>query len=185
MAEFNPDEYLKEKEKEEFDPDAYLAGDEEDPSILKDLAREGVKALPMAGSVAGGILAGGPTLGAAALGGSALGAMAGKAAQNLIETYAFDEPVKPVEEQVKELGQEAVYDVAGNVTGEKIIAPVAGLAMKGVGIAYNKLAGGISKIPEPVMETMQTRYRNVENIPDVAEQADFILLAREEARIAA
>ena len=175
MSEFNPDEYLKQKELEEFNPDKYLAGNSpSEMSTGRLLAKGATNTLPMAGSLAGAAIAGGPTLGLGALTGSALGAMAGKAAQTLIEENFFNEPVKPMEEKLMELPKEGAYDVVGNLTGEKILGPAANLAMKGVGKVYNKVAGGISKIPETVMETMGSRYNQVNEISDVAERADVI-----------
>lgn len=173
MEKFNPDEYLKQKEsEEEFNPDWYLSDGVEEDSLLRDAAKVATESLPMAGSVVGGFLAGGPTLGAAAVGGSALGAMAGKAAQTLIEENFLNEKPKSMQEKILELPKEAAYDVAGNVTGEKFLGPLTEYGLKGFGKVYNKVAGGISKIPEQVMETMQKRYGDVDDISDVAFAAD-------------
>lgn len=170
MAEFNPDAYIAEKEKESaFDPDAYLAEKtKEEESSLKQLGRAFTDYLPVAGSIAGGAIAGGPTLGAAALGGSALGAMAGKAAQTLIEENFFNEKPKSLEEKFIELPKEAAYDVAGNVTGEKIIAPVAKLAGKGL----LKTASSMSGVPEQVITHYSENMPAVDKIQDLPDYAD-------------
>ena len=169
MAEFNPDEYLSEK-KEEFNPDWYLSEGTDENSTLKDIARVATKSLPMVGSVGGGIIAGGPTLGAAALGGSALGAMAGRAAQTLIEENFLDEKPKSIEEKVTELPKEAVYDVAGNLVGGKIVGPALGALAK----PLTKLSSAFSGVPEQSIETYAKNYDDVTKIDDVALEADRI-----------
>lgn len=170
MAEFNPDEYLKNKELEEFDPDLYLSEEPEEPSLLKDFAKAATKTLPAAGSIAGGVIAGGPTLGAAALGGSALGAMAGKAAQTLIEENFFNEPVKTLEEKITELPKEAVYDVAGNLVGGGVVAPLAKKALT----PLKYFASGFSGVPEQVIETYAKNMDDVNKIDNVLLEADKI-----------
>lgn len=175
MEKFNPDEYLKQKESEdEFNPDWYLSKGVDDDSLSQDAVKVAAESLPMVGSVVGGAIAGGPTLGAATLGGSALGAMAGKAAQTLIEENFLNRKPKTIEEKLLELPKEAAYDVAGNVIGGKILGPVVDYGLNSLGKVYNKVAGGISKIPEPVMETMQKRYGDVDEISDVAFAADTL-----------
>lgn len=169
MAEFNPDEYLKEKEKETaFDPDQYLSEKTSKDSTLKDLAKVATEALPVAGSIAGGLIAGGPTLGAAALGGSALGAMAGKSAQTLIEENFFNEKPKTLEEKFLELPKEAVYDVVGNVTGEKVIAPIANLVGKGL----LKTSSAMSGVPKEVISHYGDNIKAIDQIQDLPDYAD-------------
>lgn len=187
MAEFNPDEYLAEKDKEaEFDPDEYLAEpDSELVSDIKDFSREAVKALPVIGSVAGGSLAAGaatiPSAGTltspAYLAGSAVGAGAGKALQTLIEENLLNEPKKSLEEKFTEIPKEVAYDVAGNVTGEKLIAPLA----KGIGAGAKKVASSLSGVPEGLITNLSKNYEAVGKIDDVALEADRIRQAAQDS----
>lgn len=185
MAEFNPDEYLAKKEPE-FNPDEYLAEpDSELVSDIKDFSREAVKALPVVGSVLGGSLAAGgsliPTAGTltapAYLGGSAVGAGIGKAAQTLIEENLLDEPKKSLQEKFVEIPKEVAYDVAGNVTGEKIIAPMA----KAIGTGAKKVSSSLSGIPEEVITNLSKNYEAVGKIDDVALEADRIRQAAQDS----
>lgn len=146
----------------------------EEDSTLRDMAKVATKALPMAGSVVGGVVgsSAGP---AGTLGGSALGAMGGRAAQTLIEENFFNEKPKSLEEKFTELPKEAAYDVAGNLVGGKVVAPVA----KAVGKGLGKIASSFSGIPEQVIETYAKNYDEVNKIDDVVVEADRI---RQEAQ---
>lgn len=168
MDKFDPNEYLKE---DEFNPDEYLKEDAqpEEMSLGKGLAKTAVQALPVAGSLTGAFLAGGPTFGAAAMGGSALGAMAGKAAQNIIEQNFFPEKEKKsLQEQVLDLPKEAAYDVVGNITGAKIVAPLAKLAGKGLLQASSSMSG----VPKNVITHYAENMPVVEQIKDLPDYAD-------------
>lgn len=174
MENFDPKKYLEESEA--FDPQAYLAEEKsafEEPSMVKDFVRATKGSLPLAGSLALGVLAGGPTLGTAALVGSALGAMLGKAAENVVDKYYLGEE-KPIEDQFKDIGKEAIYDVVGNVTGEKVIAHALKGAGSLLGTGYKKASSYVTKIPEQSIETLYKNYDQVTNIPDVAFEADAI-----------
>ena len=159
----------------ESELDALLSGEPSELGISNGemLAREATKMLPIAGSLVGGVVAGAPTLGMATLGGSALGAAGGKALQNVIEQNVFDEP-KEVSDYTTDLAKEAAYDVAGNITGEKLVAPLIKGVLKMMGKGYTKVASSLSGIPEQSIETLYSKYDDVTKIDDIAIEADRI-----------
>jgi len=178
MAEFNPDEYLAEKEKESsFDPDEYLAEKTKEESSLKQLGRAFTDYLPAAGSIAGGaigtatggFMAGPFGIAPGLVEGSALGAAAGKALENIIEQNIYNEP-KTVSSYTVEPIIEGVLDVPATITGEKIISPIVGLAGKGL----KKVASAFSGVPEKSIETYAKNLDEVNKIDDVALEADKI-----------
>lgn len=174
MTDAELEEYLKEDKPAMMTDDEIAAALNEDVakpeemSFGKGLAKTAVQALPVAGSLVGAAVAGGPTLGAAALGGSALGAMAGRAAQTLIEENFLNEQPKSLEEKFTELPKEAAYDVVGNVTGEKIIAPIAKLVGKGL----LKTSSAMSGVPKEVISHYSDNIKAVDQIQDLPDYAD-------------
>lgn len=117
---FDPDAYLAGND---FDPDAYLASKEEKPMVTGEgLLRGTLKALPIAGSLAGGAM--GTVLGpAGTLGGGMLGAAGGKILQNAGETLLGDE--KTERELYLDPVKEAAYEAAGAGAG-KLVGVAAG-----------------------------------------------------------
>lgn len=170
--EFDPKKYAEEAAKEEeFDPKAYAinAVKSEPESTTKALIRQGVKALPVAGSLIGGAVAGGGTLGTMSIPGSAMGAAGGKILQNAIEQNYLDEP-KTVEDYTIEPAKEAAFDYFGN----KVVGPVIGYGAQKIGEGLGHLAAGVSKIPYPVIENYAKNYDEVNKISDIATAADDI-----------
>lgn len=160
----------------EAELDALLSGESQSELGMSNgemLAREATKMLPIAGSIVGGLAAGAPTLGMATLGGSALGAAGGKALQNVIEQNVFDQP-KEVSDYTTDLAKEAAYDVAGNITGAKVVAPIVKGGLKMLGKGYTKAASSLSGIPEQSIETLYSKYDDVTKIDDIAIEADRI-----------
>lgn len=195
MAEFNPDKFLAETDTKQqaFDPDKFLS--DTDPnnhlsnpgeeSGFKSFTREAVKGLPLAGSLIGGSLSAGaatvPTLGSLTapsyLAGSALGAAGGKALQTMIEENYLGAPKKDLSEKLIELPKEAAYDVAGNITGEKIIGPIAHAAGSGL----KKVASGLSGIPEQVIGNYAKNAKAIGEIHDIPLEADRIRQAAQDS----
>lgn len=115
---FDPDAYLADQSND-FDPDAYLASKQEKPMVTGEgLLRGTLKALPIAGSLAGGAM--GTVLGpAGTLGGGMLGAAGGRALQNIGESMMGDEKTREdiYMGPVKDASLEAAGAGAGKLVG--------------------------------------------------------------------
>lgn len=110
----------------------------EEPSYLSKLVRGQVKALPMYGSVAGGLI-GAPLGPFGMVGGAGLGAGIGKAAENLINTYGYGEesPYKSTSDAYNDYAKEIALGGMSEIGGQALGAGIGALS-KNVGKSIYK-----------------------------------------------
>ena len=134
------------------------------------LLKGSLQALPLAGSLAGGVL--GTGLGPlGTIGGAGLGAALGRSAEQAISELFFNEGPDTYGQLASELAQEGAYGALGETAGLSI--PV---VAQGIKTGLKKTASSLSGVPEKVMETYATRGSEFKNLPieDLQQAADEI-----------
>lgn len=137
-------------------------------SSLRKYGRMGLEQLPIAGGIAGGLLAS-PGIVTTGLG-AGVGMAAGKTLENLGKTYLLDEQITP-EQNLKDVAMAFPEGIASEFGGQ--------IAGKALGWTAKKMASGLSRIPEKVIETYAKRGKDVEELiskygSDSQEAADAI-----------
>lgn len=126
-------------------------------SMAKRLAKGFTEALPVAGGLIGGTV--GTALGpAGTIGGAGLGAAGGKALENIIEKYGFDE-----DKSRKQIYQEPIVEGLAGASGE-MAGPIVGkVAQKGIDVLKDT-ASSLSKIPRKAIDVYAERAPEISKI---------------------
>ena len=130
---------------------------------LEGLGRGALEALPVLGSIGGGLLAGAGTMGLAAAGGASLGALGGKALEQAGKEFFFDEGPKTRGQQYKELGMEAVAGGLGELGGQAV-GKLAGKAIEKAPAALAKLGSALTGISEQEIKTYASRADKIKEL---------------------
>ncbi|HEY8272171.1 MAG TPA: hypothetical protein VIG33_14875 [Pseudobdellovibrionaceae bacterium] len=168
----------KDRVQDEYKPDLSELMNYEDPS-KKDYpgtVRGAIKALPLAGTVAGGAfgtVAGGPLGPLSGPVGAGLGGAAGKSVENILDHYLYGDEKSYNDilvDPAKEALNSSTMEMLGPVTGE-----LGNLGVKGL----KNVSSSMSKIPKRAMEVYAERGPEVAKISaksenDLAEGADQI-----------
>jgi len=123
----------------------------EEESILKQVARGVISAVPAVGALAGGAFAGAGTLGLGSVAGGALGYAGGKEVEGLLNKYLLDEegpstaPIDQLGRVAGNIAEGATYEMGGQILGKGIekAAPYVTSGLKGIGAEFK---GGASKV---------------------------------------
>jgi hypothetical protein len=132
--------------------------------ITKDGLIEGsLQALPILGSIGGGIVGSGlGPLGT--VGGSGLGAAGGKALEQFIRSEFMDEKPKGLVDRAKEIGLEGAYGAMGEMGGQVI-----GKAISGAVSKLPKIANALTGVPE---QEIKTYAKNADKIKEMARSTE-------------
>lgn len=136
----------------------------EKPLLTKEGLIEGsLQALPTLGMIGGGLA--GTALGpVGSVGGAGLGAAGGKALEQFLRSEVMGEKPKDLLDRTKEIGQEGVSGVLGEMGGQVI-----GKAISGAVSKLPKVAHALTGVPE---QEIKTYAKNADKIKEMAKSSD-------------